>query len=275
VYIDLFVVKLTLIFLMDWETDVKWVSWVCIIYIRSFIGLFRPLFGCQSVFNPWLHLYWCCMRHCTMLRSGSHALFQKWHFEFIQFCTDFWSHPAIVWDSERPSASLPLACESSLFATTRRAFSPSCVRACYCDILNFTVSCGRFTAVEALLATHLSSWSSLLGHSYGCPDWQSLQKPVGRTRLIGSDQMWGRVEDEGTKAFVNLSGFYWWDYACVLWVRHHFSVIHGHTELDGRRNETSYCEHLCVVCRPVCDYMYLAHICVWVCGLGVPLIMPF
>lgn len=142
-----------------------------------------------------------------------------------------------------------------------------------------------FTPAQwGLLATHLSSWSSLLatviliGTHY--------QTPVGAHASLVQSRFEGGLKMKAKEVCECVWGCYWWDWS-VSWLMCHFGMIH---ELrDVWRNDLCafLCHLLTCVYLPVCVCESVNCVtacisprtyvwgCVWVCGLGVPLIMPF
>lgn len=71
---------------------------------------------------------------------------------------------------------------------------------------------------------------SAAGHSYGDPVWQSLPNPGGRTRLIGSEQIWGRAEMKDKEVCAR-EWILLMSLRCTLaWC--HCGTIHGRTKSD-------------------------------------------
>lgn len=139
-----------------------------------------------------------------------------------------------------------------------------------------------FTPVQwGLLATHLSSWSSLLatviliGTHY--------QTPVGAHASLVQSRFEGGLKMKAKEVCECVWGCYWWDWS-VSWLMCHFGMIH---ELrDVWRNDKCSCVHFCAICLHVFTFLFvfvnlwtvwlrvLAHVCmcggvcecvVWVC----------
>lgn len=123
-----------------------------------------------------------CIHECLWVSYVVHMWERRWDRMAACFCM---------------SADTARMC-SCVCIHTRQAF-PMCVweGRRMCMLLWHIESIPKLCSLQCsrgLGATHLSFWSSAVGHSYGDPDWQSLPNPGGRTRLIGSEQIWGRVE---------------------------------------------------------------------------------
>lgn len=123
-------------------------------------------------------------------------------------------------------------------------------------------------------ATHLSFLVLAVGHSYGDPDWQSLLNPGGRTRLIGPEQTWGRVEMKDKEVclrvyFIDETKVYLGYCVTLPWLMdierglkkwHMFWQIHAHT--------VTVCVHILNQLCGSIAYMCL-HSCMCLCSCGL------
>lgn len=110
-----------------------------------------------------------------------------------------------------------------------------------------------FTPAQwGLLATHLSSWSSLLatviliGTHY--------QTPVGAHASLVQSRFEGGLKMKAKEVCECVWGCYWWDWS-VSWLMCHFGMIH---ELrDVWRNDKCSCVHFCAICLHVFTFLFV------------------